>query len=101
MIEYLTYKEVKYPIRISYYALKMFKKETNKELENIMSDNNIELLEPLLFYSLEAGAQAIDQKFIIKRELVQWMLDENWQEFVKIIAKFFPPIEVDSKKKNK
>ena len=99
MVEYLTYKEVKYPVRISYYALKMFKKETDKELENIINDNNVELLEPLLFYALEAGAKATDKELTVKREDVQWMLDEIWQDFIKVIAIFFPPIDVDSKKK--
>jgi len=99
MVEFLTYKEVKYPVRISYYALKMFKKETDKELENIISNNDIELLEPLLFYALEAGAKACDKENKVKREDVQWMLDEIWQDFITVIAKFFPPIDSDTKKK--
>ena len=99
MVEYITYKGDKYPVRISYYALKKVKEETGKALENIEDD--ITLLEPLLFYSLEAGHKAANKNFTVRREEVEFMLDECWIEFVESIKKFFPNGNANVEKKAK
>jgi len=84
-VDYITYKDKKYPVRISFTALVKLKKETGKDFE---SEFELELLEPLLWFSLQSGYQAEGRIFDIKREDVEWMLDECLYEFVRIIPLF-------------
>lgn len=96
MIEFITYKEKQLPIRVSYYALKMTSKEAKEqnktekmmELEDILK-GEIEIFEPLLFFSLEAGHRAQGKLLEIKREEIPWVLDECYMEFAKKIPSFF------------
>ena len=97
MVEYIAYKDDKYPIRISYYALKMVKQETGKALDNLEED--ITLLEPLLFYSLAAGHKAEGKNFTVNREEIEFMLDECWLDFVELIKNFFPNGDPNVEKK--
>jgi len=90
MIEYIKYRGKKYPIRISTYAMKMFQKETEKTVDDLMDINDIALYEPLLYYSMVAGAKAEGTELDIKKEDIEWVLDECFVEFVKLIPKFFP-----------
>lgn len=90
MIEYINYKGKKYPIRISTYAMKMLQKETDKTVDDLMNVNDIALYEPLLYYAMVAGAKAEGSELDILREDVEWVLDECFIEFVKLIPKFFP-----------
>lgn len=84
-------KKVKYPVRISYYALKMFKKETGKDFEKLQEDTgNFEVYEPLLYHSLVAGAKAEYTTLDIKKEEMELVLDEVFMEFVDLMKKFFP-----------
>lgn len=107
MVEYITYKKKKYPVRVSYFALKHMSKETGgkMEMEDIGS-MDIEMYEALLFFALQAGAKASDIEFNFKREEMEMVLDECLMEFVGVIPKFFPKQsgEVEGKsqrKKNK
>jgi hypothetical protein len=90
MIEYIKYKGKKYPVRISTYAMKMLQKETDKSVDDLMEVTDIALYEPLLYYSMVAGAKAEGSELDIKREDVEWVLDECFIEFVQLIPKFFP-----------
>jgi hypothetical protein len=99
MVEYITYKNEKYPIRVSYFAVSMTKSETGKAIDNLEED--ITLLEPMLFYSLESGHRALDKNFTLKREDIKWMLDECWLEFTEKIGKFFPKGNANIEKKTK
>lgn len=98
LIEYIDYKGEKYPLRISYYAIKHFQDETQKSLELI--DSEMGLIEPLLWYSLVAGHKAEDKELTLKREEIEFMLDETLDQFNSIIVSFFPPAKesVDKKK---
>jgi len=90
MIEYIKYGGKKYPVRISTYAMKMFQKETEKNIADLMEVQDIALYEPLLYYSMVAGAKAEGAELDIKREDIEWVLDECFIEFVRLIPKFFP-----------
>ncbi len=92
MIKYITYKKQELPVRISFYALKMVKEETDKSLlsgKEIENDELLEVLEPLLFYGLKAGHEAEDKDFNIEREKVDFILDANLGKFVKMLPEFF------------
>ena len=103
MVEYLQYKDEKLPVRITFTALSKFQQETTKSIDDL--DNlgaNLILIEPLLFFSLEAGFKADKKVFEIKRKDMPDILDECWQLFMENIEKFIyfgPPPKPGSTKK--
>lgn len=84
MIEYILYKGETYPIRISFYALKMYRSETKKELEAF----DLEDLEVLFYYALIAGHKAENKEMPFKREDIAFVLDEVFVDFKKLLPKF-------------
>lgn len=86
MIEFITYKGEKYPIRVSYYVLMMAQKESGVSLEEI--DKNFESQQSILWYALQAGHKMADKELTLKREDMVWVLDESYIEFQKAIFSF-------------
>jgi hypothetical protein len=102
MIEYVTYKNEKLPILVSYRVLKHFKDETGgKDFNDIKDDYT--LVEPLLFLGLQSGFWYEDKPFIYKKEDMEYLLDECFKEFSGILPKFFPSDDevIDKKKVTK
>lgn len=99
IVQYISYRDEKWPVRISYYALKKFQEETGKDIDAL--DNDITLLEVLLWYALIAGHQAEKKPMTLKREDVEFMLDESLDEFNLAMMSFFPTAsgEVSTDKK--
>lgn len=103
MVKYLNYKDKKIPYRVSYFAMKMTSQELQKktgeelDLEQILS-GNIEVLEPLLFYSITAGCKFVDEAIPVKRDEMEWILDICFLEFTGGIQDFFPNQEVSKAK---
>jgi len=87
-MDYLTYKGTEWPLRVSYYALKQYQLETGKGIETLEED--ISNLEILLHYSLVAGCKAEDKECTLKREDMEFMLDETLPDFNKILTGSFP-----------
>jgi len=98
LVQYITYNGKKWPVRISYYCIKKFQEETGKKIEEIESD--ISLLEVLLWYGLIAGHTAENVPMTLKREQMEFVLDESMSEFSEIIISFFPLVS-DGKLSNK
>jgi len=88
MTQQLKYGDKSYPVRISYYAIKNFQQETGKNIEDL--DEDITHLESLLFYSLVAGHKAEGKELELKREEMEFVLDECLQQFNDLILGFFP-----------
>lgn len=86
--EKITYKGEKWPVRISYYAIKQFTKDTGVDIRDI--DKDVAYLEVLLWYGLVAGCNAESKELTIKREEMEFMLDESMGEFNNAIIAFFP-----------
>jgi len=95
-MDYLNYKGVNYPVRVSYYALKQFQAETGKGIETI--DQDMSNLEVLLYHALVAGSKAENKELPLKREEMEFVLDELLAEFNKILMSSFPEAKVGSKK---
>lgn len=107
MIKYLNTTQFgNLPVRISYYALKMFKATTGKDFM-LGKESTLEMVdfEPLLFYSLEKGHQMANRPFTYMKNGVETkfdlnmiadVLDEVLFEFIALIPEFFPK----GKKKN-
>lgn len=103
MIKYLnTTSFGNLPLRVSYYALKMFKVETGKDFMLSKTDSSaLEMadFETLLFYSLEKGHKMMNRSFSFTRdgkeipftkEIMEDVLDEVLFDFINIIPEFFP-----------
>lgn len=90
MIEYITYKNNKYPIRISYRAMRGFEEETGLSFDDMQEENKLEHYEPLLYHSMLAGAKATETEMVVERGDIIDVLDECFLEFIELIPKFFP-----------
>jgi hypothetical protein len=99
MIQYITYKGNKYPLRVSYYAIKRFELESGKKLSQL--DDNFANLEILLWYSLEAGAKATNTVLHLNREDCEFILDESMTEFSNAIQDSFAPSSSEGNDKKK
>ena len=86
MVEFITYKGEKYPIRVSYYVLMMAQKESNVSLSEI--ESNFESQQSILWYALIAGHKMTGQELKLDREEMVWVLDESYIEFQKALFSF-------------
>jgi len=86
-MDYLKFKGEEWPIRVSYYALKQYQIETGKGIETLESD--VTNLEILLHYAIIAGCKAEDKEFTLKREDMEFLLDESLPDFNKILTSSF------------
>jgi len=88
-IAFIKYKNQKYPIKLGYYALKMFKADAGTNIEAIKEDD-YEAYETLLFYSMKQGAKRQNTEFTFKKEDMEDILDDCFFEFIQLIPQFFP-----------
>ena len=101
MVEYITYKGLKYPVRISFSALKHLKQETGKDVSEMSFTSDLQYIEILLWYGLVSGHQAESKPLELKREDVEFILDESLSEFNQILVASFPPANETSNGKKK
>ncbi len=92
MIKFLEYEGKKYPVRVSYYAIKMLKEDIGRSLIG-MADDDFEAQELLLYYSLKMGARKTGEEFTLTKLDMENMMDEVYMDFMKIIPEFFPKNE--------
>ena len=84
-------------MKAGYYALSQTQNELKKDgveldMENILK-GDISILEPLLFYSLKMGAHLEDTEMKIKRDMIPFVLDGCFTEFMIMLPEFFPKDE--------
>ena len=97
-MDFINYKGKELPIRVSYYALKQYQKETGKDISSL--DDNIENLEILLYHAIVAGHKAEDKECTINRDDIELILDESMTQFNQIILNSFPGFQpADATKK--
>lgn len=90
-VEYISYKEDKLPIRISYSVLKHLKAELGKDISELSLGEDLKYLEVILWYGLLSGHEAISKELTITREKVEYILDESLEEFNTILTNSFAP----------
>lgn len=100
MVDYIHYKGEQYPIRIAYSAAKRFKAETKKDFDELLKDD-LSALEIILWYGLISGHVAENKELTLKRDEMEYILDESLEEFTRILSGFLPPIEVSQEDKKK
>jgi hypothetical protein len=98
-MDYLKFKGVDWPVRVSYYALKQYQNETKKGIETLEED--LSNLEIILHYAIVAGCKAENKEFTLTRADMELILDESMQEFNSILIGSFQQSKGvdDSKKK--
>lgn len=91
MIKYIEYQKKKYPIRISYYALKHTSEDTGTSISSITDKgNDAVVFEKLLYYGLKAGCRAENIEMPFKEDDMEFVLDEIFFEFTDLVKDFFP-----------
>ena len=93
--EKITYEGKQYPIKVGYYALKHASRELQKEggkeleMETLLS-GQLENYEPILYHAMVMGARLEKKELDLKREDMEFVLDECLWQFIEILPKFFP-----------
>lgn len=85
-VGYIKYNKKEYPVRISYKALKGYKKKLGKSFSG---DSDFESLETLLYYGLKSGAEYIETEFNFNEDEIEDILDECYLDFQRMLPKFF------------
>jgi len=99
-VGYITYNKKQYPVRVSYFVLKNLKAKTGKDIED--ADTDISLYEDILYLALQAGAKYTGQEIKFKEDEMEFMLDQCFWEFIRLIPQFFAKGSgSDTKKKSR
>lgn len=105
-VGYITYKENKYPVRISYKVIKALKAETGKNIEDVFGGDgglDFELFETVLYHSLKVGAWYDKVEFEFDREDIEDMLDAELKsitsQLIALIPQFFKKEDTPEVKK--
>ncbi len=90
MIQSLEYKGKKYPYRIGYRALKKVKQELNREFDYDPASDEMdyEALEALLYFAMEGEAIKEGKTLDIKREEMEFLLDDCLIDLIQGIQAF-------------
>lgn len=90
MVEYITYKGKKYPIRINMYVdMKLAEEgiDLGKIDPNAGKIENYKKLMAVLYYGMQAGAHFEDTPFDLERDDMVWVLDACGEDLVRIMSK--------------
>ena len=81
----------KYPIRVSYFALKMLKADLGHGLSITDDGTDYEAYETLLYYALKKGHQKVtpEAEFPFTKDQMEDIMDEVYTSFMKIVPEFF------------
>ena len=93
MVKTIKYKGVDYPIRISYRALKGVVGDLGREFRGDAEVFDFEGAESLLFHAIKSGCEFTEKEFDLKREQMEYVLDESLQEFIAAFTAFSQPPE--------
>ena len=99
-MRFLEYQGEKFPLKLGYYALKHFQRETKKNLLEIEKELEMEDIETLFYHAYVNGCLAGKSegwKVKYSREEAEMMLDDNFFEFSQMI----PELLEDSLNKKK
>lgn len=100
MIKHVTYKEKKYPVCISFYALRQLENE-GLELGDENSKNNYQAIERLFWHALRAGHHHEDKNLLIEESEVAFMLDFCFKEFQQLMPLFLEQLAAEKKQAKK
>lgn len=84
----ITYKGKKYPIRISYRAMKGANHELGRDYRHQEGNTDYEGMEALCYHAMKEGARKTGSEFDLKREEIEDVLDESLNEFIQSFVAF-------------
>lgn len=84
----ITFNGKKYPIRISYRAMKGANSELGRDYKHEDGNTDYEGMEALCYHALKEGARKAGQDFDLKREDMEDVLDESLNEFIASFSAF-------------
>ncbi len=87
-VEYIKWKNKKYPIKIGYNAIVKLQQEYGASMDAIQGD--LSLYKPLVFYSLEIGHEIQKKELTLTMDDMKWLLEDCFWDVVGLIPKFFP-----------
>ena len=90
----------KYPIRISYRALKGVNSELGRDYKHEDGNTDYEGMESLLYHALKAGAKTAGEELDLARDQMEDVLDESLSQFIASFSAFSQAAEgaVEEKK---
>lgn len=93
MVQYITYKEKQYPVRLSYRVFKGLKKDLGKVNLKDLESLDPDLLEAMMWHGLVVGHRFTGETLELKRQDMEDVLDECMFEFIELVPIFFPKKE--------
>lgn len=92
-VEYITFKNKKYPVRLSYRVFKGLKKDLGKVDIKGLETFDTELMEAMLWHGLVVGHRVMEQEMPFSRGDMEDILDDCMTEFLELVPLFFPKKE--------
>lgn len=92
-VEYITFKDKQYPVRLSYRTFKGLKKDLGKMDIKGLEEFDTELMEAMLWHGLVTGHRVMEQELSLSRGDMEDVLDECMTEFLELVPLFFPKKE--------
>lgn len=90
MVSFITYKGEEYPVKVGYYAFKRLQDLKKKGGSIADLEGDLSLYEPLLFYSMQKGAQLENVPMPFKlKDMENILEDVLFSQFMDIVAKSF------------
>lgn len=111
MVEYIEYNGKRYPVRVSYFVLQNFKKETGKTFDQAQQEmkktGDMSMFETVLWLALQSGARKTREPLVVtefkndgsaferemKKEDMEFVLDDCFKEFMDLLEKMLPADE--------
>lgn len=92
-VQYITFRDVKYPVRLSYRVFKGLKQDLGKFDIRSLESLDPDIMEGMLWHGLVNGHRVTGQEMKFKRIDMEEVLDECMMEFLNIVPLFFPKKE--------
>lgn len=89
-VEYITYKQKKYPVRLAYKVFKGMKADLGEIGFEKLGTLDPDVMETMLWHGLVSGHKYTEQPLELKKEQMEDVLDECMFEFFQLIPIFFP-----------
>ena len=102
MTEIIEINGVQYPVIVNFFVIGEFQKETGLTFTSLSDiENQLFLIEPLLYHAIRVGQIISKVPVTIVREDMPFLLSDNeiYSKFTNIISKFFPTLNEENKDK--
>jgi len=85
MVDYITWKDEKYPIKIDFAALDAWEEESGLTISQL--GESLSPHKSICWFALESGHYLTGKELTLKRVDVKWLLGESFPTYQKIFMK--------------